>query len=44
MKSVLLRDKRNMMIGDKTNIETGAVGDTKMRDSEVFRGLEKTPA
>ena len=28
--------------GDKRIIETGAVGDTKRRVSEVFRDLEKT--
>ena len=30
--------------GDKSKIETGAVGDSKKNISEVFRGLEKTPA
>ena len=30
--------------GDGRKTETGAVGDTKQRVSEVFRGLEKTLA
>ena len=30
--------------GDKRKIETGAIGNTKKRDSDVYRGLEITLA
>ena len=36
--------RKESVWGDKRNIETGAVGDTKQWVSEVFGGLEKTLA